>query len=92
MVIHELQAEPWPPNGKDIKDVSVDEQFKSMNPERMQKRIKYGEATGMRSIDLWGAEWWYWLKIKDGDPSVWNAVKDAVNQANSDNQKLTSKN
>jgi hypothetical protein len=92
MVIHELQAEPWPPNGKDIKDVSVDEQFKSMNPERMQKRIKYGEATGMRSIDLWGAEWWYWLKIKDGDPSVWNAVKDAINQANSDNQKLTSKN
>jgi hypothetical protein len=81
MVIHELQAEPWPPNGLDIKNVSIDEQYKSMNPQRMKNRIKFGEATGMRSLDLWGAEWWYWLKVKDGNPDVWNVVKDAVNQA-----------
>jgi hypothetical protein len=68
MVIHELQAEPWPPNGLDIKNVSIDEQYKSMNPQRMKNRIKFGEATGMSSLDLWGAEWWYWLKVKDGDP------------------------
>jgi hypothetical protein len=88
MVIHELQAEPWPPNGLDIKNVSIDEQYKSMNPQRMKNRIKFGEATGMRSLDLWGAEWWYWLKVKDGNPDVWNVVKDAVNQADQQNQKL----
>jgi len=91
MVIHELQAEPWPPNGKDIKDVSVEEQYKSMNPERLKDRIQFGEATGMRSLDLWGAEWWYWLKVKDGNPAVWNVVKNSVAQADQQNQKLERK-
>jgi hypothetical protein len=88
MVIHELQAEPWPPKGQDVQNVSVEEQFKSMNPQRLKDRIQFGKATGMRSLDLWGAEWWYWLKVKDGDPSVWNVVKDSVNQTNQENQKL----
>jgi hypothetical protein len=88
MVIHELQAEPWPPKGQEIYNIPVGEQFKSMNPERLRDRIEFGEATGMRSLDLWGAEWWYWLKVKSGDPSVWNVVKDAVNQTTIENQKL----
>ncbi len=88
MIIHELQAEPWTPNGKNIPEVSVAEQFKSMNAERMKKRIEYGKDTGMRTIDLWGAEWWYWLKVKKGDPSVWNVVKEAVAQAEVENQNL----
>jgi hypothetical protein len=92
MVIHELQAEPWPPRGQEIKDTTIDEQFKSMNPERLRDRIEFGKATGMRSLDLWGAEWWYWLKVKDGDPSVWNVVKDAINQTAAENQKLEQKN
>jgi hypothetical protein len=92
MIIHELQSEPWPPNGQDIINTPVDEQFKSMNAKRMEDRISYGEGTGMRSLDLWGAEWWYWLKEKKGDPSVWNVVKDSVNQAALENQKLVDKN
>jgi hypothetical protein len=92
MVIHELQAEPWPPKGQEIYNTTVDEQFKSMNPERLKNRIKFGEATGMRSLDLWGAEWWYWLKVKNGDPSVWNVVKDTVSQTTQENQKLVQKN
>jgi hypothetical protein len=91
MVIHELQSEPWPPRGQEIKDTTVDEQYKSMNPERLRDRIEFGKATGMRSLDLWGAEWWYWLKVKDGDPSVWNVVKNAVNQTATENQKLEHK-
>ena len=88
MVIHELQAEPWAPKGQSILDTPVKEQFKSMNADRMKKRIAYGEATGMKTIDLWGAEWWYWLMVKKNDPSVWNVVKEAVAQANANNQKL----
>jgi hypothetical protein len=89
MIVHELQAEPWTPNGLEIPQISVKEQFKSMDAKRLQSRIQYGEATGMRTIDLWGAEWWYWLKVKQGDPSVWNVVKDAVAQADTDNAKLS---
>jgi hypothetical protein len=91
MIIHELQAEPWPPKGTSITSVSLTEQFKSMNANRMKKRIDYSKATGMKTIDLWGAEWWYWLKEKKGDPSVWNVVKQAITQTNADNQKLTQK-
>ncbi len=93
MVIHELQAEPWPPNGDSLNSdlqngASLNEQFKSMNADRLKNRIKYGEATGMRSIDVWGIEWMYWLKEKKGDPNVWNVAKDAVTQANLQNQKI----
>ncbi|MBI2589396.1 beta-galactosidase [Candidatus Saccharibacteria bacterium] len=89
MVIHELQAEPWPPT--DIHQASLSEQFKSMNAKRLKDRIAYGEATGMRNIDLWGAEWWYWLKVKQNDSSVWDVVKQAVAQAESDNRILAEK-
>lgn len=89
MIIHELQAEPWPPT--DIHQAPVAEQFKSMDAKRMKDRIAYGEATGMRTIDLWGAEWWYWLKVKQNDSSVWNVVKQAVVEANTNNQALAAK-
>jgi hypothetical protein len=88
MIIHELQAEPWTPNGKLITEISVKEMYKSMNPERLKNRIDYGEATGMRTIDLWGAEWWYYMKVKQHDPGVWNVVKDAVAQADTGNAEL----
>lgn len=89
MIIHELQAEPWTPKGQPIVDTSLKEQYKSMNPQRMKDRISYGEATGMRTIDLWGAEWWYWLKVKKHDPAIWNVVQQAVQQANAQNAKLS---
>lgn len=89
MIIHELQAEPWAPNGLEITQISLAEQFKSMNAQRMKSRIAYGEATGMRTIDLWGAEWWYWLKTVKHDNSVWNVVKEEVARADSQNHYLT---
>ncbi len=92
MIIHELQAEPWAPNVKQITEVSVQEQFKSLNANRLQARIKYAKDTGIRTIDLWGAEWWYWLKTAKGDDSVWNVVKQAVQQASQDNKTLQASN
>lgn len=88
MIIHELQAEPWTPGGKQITEISVNEMYKSMNPKRLKDRIDYGEATGMRTIDLWGAEWWYYMKVKQNDPGTWNVVKQAVADANAENSKL----
>lgn len=85
-IIHELQTEPWPPT--DIHLASLEEQYKSMGPERLKDRIEYGKATGMKTIDLWGAEWFYWVKVKQNDPRIWNIVKQAVAQAEIDNAKL----
>ena len=54
LIIHELQTEPWMPNGYEINKISdIPEQNKSMNAERLQKRLKYAEDTGLRSIDTW---------------------------------------
>ncbi len=89
MIIHELQTEPWTPKGLDIVQTSIEEQYKSLNPERLQRRIDYGKATGMRTIDLWGAEWWYYMKVKKNNPDVWNVVKQAVTQTEYENAKLT---
>lgn len=74
--IHELQAEPWPPNGLEIYNTPLAEQSKSLNAERLRHRFQYGKATGLRSIDLWGAEYWYYRKQVLNDPSVWNVAKE----------------
>jgi hypothetical protein len=75
MSIAELQAEAWPPNGQDIPDVSLAEQNKSLDAHRLKDRFAYGKATGMKSIDLWGAEYWYYRKQVLHDPSLWNVAK-----------------
>lgn len=81
MIVHELQTEPWMPIGFSInKQSDILEQNKSMNAERLAKRFDYGIDTGMRTIDAWGAEWWYWRKIKANDPSLWNVAQAHFNR------------
>lgn len=82
MVIGELQAEAWPPNGKPITQTSLEEQNKSFNAQRFKDRIAYGKATGMRQIDLWGAEYWYYRLTVLHDPSIWNVAKQEFGSAN----------
>lgn len=72
-MLHELQAEPWPP--MPVPEASIAEQNKSMDAKRLSERISYGKDTGFRDIDLWGGEWWYWRKMKFNDPSLWDTVK-----------------
>jgi hypothetical protein len=79
-ILHELQAEPWPPSGAII-DNSLEEQDKSMDAKRLMHRAKYGISSGVRTIDFWGAEWWYWRTKKANDPTVWDAGKTIFNEA-----------
>lgn len=88
MIIHELQAEPWPPHGQPLTHATLDEQNKSLNAERLKGRFNYGEATGIRTMYLWGTEYWYYRKVKLHDPSVWNTAKQEFIQANLKNSKL----
>lgn len=76
MILGELQGEAWPPHGKPIPQVSLDEQNKSINAKRLADRFKFGEATGMREIYLWGGEYWYYRKAILNDPSLWNVAKE----------------
>jgi len=69
----ELQAEPWGPNL--IYDLPLAEQEKTMNLERFNKNIEFARKTGFSEFYLWGAEWWYWMKEKQGKPEIWNEAK-----------------
>lgn len=74
MMIGELQAEAWSPHGQTIPETSLSEQSKSFDSQRFQDVVRYGQATGMRQIDLWGAEYWYYRSQILHDPSLWNVA------------------
>jgi hypothetical protein len=76
--IHELQMEPWGPH--DTKFLSIEEQDKSMSIEQIPRVFRFARQTGIKDIDLWGGEWWYWRKIKFNDPSVWETVRQELNR------------
>lgn len=78
MIVHELQMEPWSPEGLSLVTSPIEEQNKSMNAERLKDRFQYGRETGMRFIGTWGAEWWYARKQIHGDPSLWNVAKEEL--------------
>jgi hypothetical protein len=69
-IIGELQAEAWAPNEKNIPDISLAEQNKSMNSVRLKNTIQFG-----KTIDLWGAEYWYYRQQVLHDPSLMNTAK-----------------
>lgn len=73
LFIHELQAEPW--LAKSITQTSVDEQLERMSARQIQENISFALGTGLRPIDLWGLEWWYWLRETQGNSDAWEAVK-----------------
>jgi hypothetical protein len=77
-ILHELQAEAWGPAAP--KDMTIAEQDKSLSAEDLPDRIQYGVDTGMRTVDLWGVEWWYWRKMKLNDPSLWEAGKAKIKE------------
>lgn len=79
--IHELQMEPWGP--RDTRQLTLEEQDESMSIEQLAKNLKFARQIGASDIDMWGAEWWYWRREKFNDPSVWDTVKQLVNDAKS---------
>jgi len=73
VMIVELQAEPWGP--KLLYDLPVEEQKKTMNLEQFRYNINFAKKTGFDKIYLWGAEWWYWMKVKQGQSEIWMEAK-----------------
>ena len=88
--IHELQAEAWLPDNKGFSKsdyhmneiASIPEQNKSLNDGRLGQRFDYAVGTGMKTMDLWGIEWWYWRKEIAQDPKLWDTAKAKINEYN----------
>lgn len=75
--IHELQMEPW--GQQDFKRLNFQEQDRSMSVAQIPKSFKFARQLGMQDIYLWGGEWWYW-RMTHGDPTVWQTVKQQLQQ------------
>jgi L-ribulose-5-phosphate 3-epimerase UlaE len=41
----------------------------------MRQNIDFAKNMGISPIDLWGIEWWYWMKEKHDRPEFWNEAK-----------------
>ncbi len=87
-VIHELQAEPWLPVGKSMLDASTEELYKSMSPEMLRDRFQYGRDTGIRELDMWGVEWWYYRKVNNDDDSFWEIAREELQYTRQLNEKI----
>lgn len=79
LVIHELQAEPWGPKAN--WEMDDQEQSRSMDAEQFKKCVAFARNSGMKYMDLWGAEWWYWRKTTQKDVALWTTVKNEVLEA-----------
>lgn len=75
--VHEAQAEAWGPH-KPNNEISYEEATKTMSPQKLHQILSYIRKSRIKRIDLWGAEWWYWLKQTQGHPEMWNEVKRIV--------------
>lgn len=71
--ISELQAEPWFPEA--IANRTPSEWAATFTPEDLRDNLAYAARTGIADVDLWGAEWWYFLK-QHGEPGLWDAARD----------------
>lgn len=71
--IHELQAEPWAT--KPLLETTLEEQLIQMGPRQLKTNIDYAASTNLWPIDLWGLEWWYWLKENKDNPKIWALIK-----------------
>ncbi len=75
VIITELQGEAW--TNRELQDVPIKDQYKSMNLEKFKNIINYSKRSGLDEIYIWGAEWWYWLKENEDD-SFWNTAKSVL--------------
>ena len=78
-IIAELQAEPWI-SGWTV-NAPLEEQFRSMNVSQLNENVSYAQKTGFEEIYLWGAEWWYWLKMEKNHPELWQEGKELFSQS-----------
>lgn len=78
IIVSELQAEPWGPGW--LPHMSLEEQYKSMNPTMFGEIITYTKRTNFSAAYLWGVEWWYWLKETQGEDAMWEEARKVITQ------------
>ncbi len=73
-IVIELQAEPWIAGWTTNQPLA--NQFVSMNVDKLRENVSFAKKVGFPEIYLWGVEWWYWLKITQNHPELWNTARE----------------
>ena len=68
----EVQAEPWGPVRNYI--LRTDEVNSTMSPEDFNQVFELTKVAGFDEYYLWGVEWWYHMKNKEGIPFYWETA------------------
>ncbi|MDP3696845.1 MAG: beta-galactosidase [Candidatus Taylorbacteria bacterium] len=76
-IVIELSMEPW--LRKPILDTSIEVQLERMGIDKFNEMIDFSRKTGFDTFYLWGAEWWYWMKLND-HPEFWNRAKELLSE------------
>lgn len=74
----ELQAEPW--CQQSIINASLYEQMATLDLNQFYKNVEFAQKTGINTFYFWGAEWWYWMKVKQNHPEFWEAAKTVIQE------------
>lgn len=74
----ELQAEPWASGW--VGDMSLSEQFRTMNEVKLRENVEYAKRVGFPEIYLWGGEWWYFMKEKRNYSIIWETGRELFAQ------------
>ncbi|GEM_PF-54000 len=72
-IVIELGLEPW--LKRQLYETTPEEQFKVFDVTFFKASIQFAKDTGFDEYYLWGAEWWYWLKVKHNDDRFWEEAK-----------------
>ncbi len=73
MIGVELQAEPWAPQG--LLALQPRDYKQSFDEKQFAVNVDFARRTGIPEHYLWGVEYWYWLKEKRQDATLWNAAR-----------------
>ena len=73
LMIMELQAEPWVPQGRMIY-LTTDDINKTMSLRQFRANLQYAINLDFSRTYTWGVEWWYFQK-KYGNPEYWRIAE-----------------
>ena len=73
VIISELQAEPW--FHEPIESQHLLEWYESFDADQFEENVEFAREVGVSEVYLWGAEWWYAMKMA-GDDRLWEAARE----------------
>ncbi|TSC85575.1 MAG: hypothetical protein G01um10148_961 [Parcubacteria group bacterium Gr01-1014_8] len=73
----ELSGEPW--LVEPVRDVPIETQLSRMDIDKFNDIVEYAEKTHYEEQYLWGAEWWYYMKLH-GHQEFWERAKELFDE------------